>query len=166
LNTALEHLQAYGDNANSYLSTIPGVSGIARGLGNDKANAFETDRTALASELAKAYKGGEATEGEIKVWEDRLNGNTPQQVQAKVLAAAKLLYSKLDSYNHQWSISAAPGTQPPMQIVSPEAADAYTHITGQKLSQPTNQATVPPVGSPTNPDVSVDPFAAVGGKSR
>lgn len=157
LNIALGHLAIYSDNATQH-GSIPGVSQLTQGtnlLGD------ETQRTAnqqaealsgLASELAGAYKNGEPVESEVAEWRNRLNGWTKSSTKSKAAAAAVLLHSKLHAAAHTWNQGAAPGTNPPIAIMSPEGRAAYEHLTGQSVDENGNLTAQPTVPKITQDD--------------
>jgi hypothetical protein len=154
--TAMDHLQRYYDNI-AAVSTIPGVNTIASALGNEKAKGFETDRHALATEIASAYKGGGVpSEKEIEKWTDALGGITPAQARNGAVETAKLLHGKFSEYSNQYRNMIPGGLKDDnFQLMSDQAAKAYQHVTGQPIgnTQPLTQGQQQPQGgSPKPPD--------------
>ena len=70
-NTALQHLATMDSHVSAW-STIPGLKSVDALVGGDAAN-LEADRTAVKSELAAAYKGGVASQGEVNDWAEMLD---------------------------------------------------------------------------------------------
>lgn len=147
--TAMDHLQRYYDNI-AAVSTIPGVNTIASALGNEKAKGFETDRHALATEIASAYKGGGVpSEKEIEKWTDALGGITPMQAKNGAVETAKLLHGKFSEYSNQYRNMIPGGLRDDnFQLMSDTAAKAYQHVTGEKIgnTQPLTQGQQQPQG--------------------
>jgi hypothetical protein len=139
--TAMDHLQRYYDNI-SAISATGGVSSIAALLGNEKAKALQTDRTALASEIASAYKGGVPSKEEIDKWENSLSGGTPMAARNGAVETAKLLHGKFSEYANQYRNMIPGGLRDDnFQLMSNTAANAYQHVTGQPIgnTQPFTQ---------------------------
>ena len=130
-NTALAHASRMVDHI-SAAGTIPGVNNIARALGNEKAAALNIDRTAVATEMAKAYKGGQITEGEKNEWESKLNVASPTELRNNLKEFGELLQGKLEAYQTQWENGLPKGVVAPVKIISTTGQAAYDHITGKK----------------------------------
>jgi hypothetical protein len=131
LNVALQHLSQFDDNVSAW-STVPGLRTLTKLSGNAAAK-LDTDRTALAAELATAYKGTSATDPEIKEWNDRLSSMLPGTLRAGVREAATMLRGKLGGYQNQWDTGAPKGVVSPIQIIGHNGRAAYEHIMGEKL---------------------------------
>src|SRR5207245_8252557 len=97
----MDHLQRYYDNINN-ISATAGVGSIAAVLGSETAKALQTDRTALASEIASAYKGGVPSKEEIEKWEKSLSGGTAAAARNGAVETAKLLHGKFSEYSNQY----------------------------------------------------------------
>lgn len=151
--TAMDHLGRYYDNI-AAISTIPGVSTIASVLGNEKAKGFETDKHALATEIASAYKGGGVpSEKEIDKWTEALGGVTPAQARNGAIETAKLLHGKFSEYSNQYRNMIPGGLRDDnFQLMSDQASKAYEHVTGQKIgsTQPLTQGQQQPQGGSQN----------------
>jgi hypothetical protein len=147
LNTALGHLGVIYDNANAG-STLPGVSGVERFFGNQSATNLKTAQTAVTDELGRAYKSGVVSEGERKEWQSQIDGWTPANVKASAASLARLLDSKIASYEQTLRNGAPSGAVRLPALMSPQAAAAYQHITGEA---PTTSVGTNPtaVGVPT-----------------
>lgn len=132
-NTVLTHLERAFDHA-SFTSTAPGVSGVARMFGNKQASALNQDRIAIATELAKAYSGGNLTEGEMREWKEKLDVASPVELKNNLQEISHLLVGKLLAYQSQWdNASPRPEIRPPLAIINPSGRRAYKHITGEAL---------------------------------
>ena len=152
--TAMDHLQRYYDNI-AAISTVPGINTIASALGNEKAKGFETDKHALATEIASAYKGGGVpSEKEIEKWTDALGGITPAQARNGAVETAKLLHGKFSEYSNQYRNMIPGGLKDDnFQLMSDQAAKAYQHVTGQPIgnTQPLTQGQQQPQGGGPKP---------------
>jgi hypothetical protein len=130
LNTALGHLGVIYDNANAG-STLPGISGVERLFGNTSATNLKTAQTAVTDELGRAYKSGVVTADERKDWQSQIDGWTPANVKASAGSLARLLDSKIASYEQTLRNGAPSGAVRLPALMSPPAATAYQHITGE-----------------------------------
>ena len=130
-NTALSHLATMDSHVNAW-STIPGLKTLSALTGGDAAN-LNADRTAVASELAAAYKGGVASQAEVNEWNERLNASSPYELKTNIREVAKLLRGKLDAYQNQWDNGAPRDVVSPIRIISPQGREAYTKIAGEKI---------------------------------
>jgi hypothetical protein len=129
LNTALGHLGVIYDNANLG-STLPVISGTERLFGNQSATNLKTAQTAVTDELGRAYKSGVVSDGERKEWQKQIDGWTPANVKASAGSLARLLDSKIASYEQTLRNGAPSGAVRLPALMSPQAAAAYQHITG------------------------------------
>lgn len=156
--TAMDHLGRYYDNINAIASTA-GVGSVASELGLGTAKELDTDRTALASEIASAYKGGGvASEPEIKSWKDKLGGSTVWAQKKGATETAKLLQGKFHEYSNQYRNMIPGGLRDDnFQLMSDRAAQSYEHVTGEKIgnihpfTQGENKGFTIPPGAPTPP---------------
>jgi hypothetical protein len=151
LNTAIGHLGVIYDNANLG-STLPGVSGIERTFGNQSAVNLKTAQTAVTDELGRAYKAGVVSDGERKEWQSQVDGWTPANVKTSAGSLARLLDSKLASYEQTLRNGAPSGAVRLPALMSPQAATVYTRITGEAptTSVGTNPSAVGVPGKPGN----------------
>ncbi len=156
LNTALGHLGVIYDNANVG-STLPGVSGVERFFGNQSATNLKTAQTAVTDELGRAYKAGVVSEGERKEWQSQIDGWTPANVKASAGSLARLLDSKIASYEQTLRNGAPSGAVRLPALMSPQAAAAYWHITGEAptTSVGTNPVAVGVSNNPNGKSVSL-----------
>jgi len=129
LNVALAHASNMYNHV-SAVATVPGISNIARMVGNKDAAAVNTDRAAVSSELAKAYASGAFTQGEKDEWEKKLSASSPLELKANLQEFATLLNGKFDALSNAWQNGVPVGFVRPIKIVGPQAAAAYKNLTG------------------------------------
>jgi hypothetical protein len=168
-NTALSHLERMFDHT-SAIATLPGVSNVARLFGNKSAAALNTEKLAVATELAKSYGAGQLTEGEMREWKSRLDVASPMELRNNEIELAHLLQGKLQAYQNQWQNGSPPGAVAPISIMSSSGTAAYRKITGtqtQSAGQPQTVQPValdiknplPPTGTPGNSIPPLSPAA-------
>jgi hypothetical protein len=167
INTVETHLAKMYDHANAAF-TSGGITGRLTGfLGDKNVIALGVDRTAVATELSKAYAAGQISEGEVKDWETKLDINSVGMTTGKLITNLKeidgLLEGKQKAYEQQWS-TASPSASivSPVPIISPDAAAARAKIRGEQA--PAASAAAPAGATPaaTGPD----PFAQFGGRKH
>ena len=136
LNTVETHLARMYDHATAAL-TSGGITGKVTGFFGDKdVRALDIDRTAVSTELSKAYAAGQISEGEVKDWEAKLNFTTPGMTTGKLITNLKeidgLLEGKQKAYEQQWA-TASPSASivSPVPIISSDAASARAKIRGE-----------------------------------
>jgi hypothetical protein len=157
LNTAMGHMLVMSQNA-TLGGSLPILGGVERAAGNQSAIDLANAKTALVDELGKAYKAGALTDQDVKSWKGRIDAWSPSEIQGNAKSFVQLLDSKLSSYEQQWKNGSPPGAVAPIQILSPEARNAYQTITGrqpitgsQQTQQPqssTSQRVVPAGATP------------------
>lgn len=115
LDTVVGHLGNLSkdiDKLNNYNGVLPNLVGAndvknwwTTREGKTAVTNFNTDADAVASELAKAYKGaGSVAEGQIKEWRSNLSPNMSQKQQQESLNhVLGLLDSKADANLKQWN---------------------------------------------------------------
>lgn len=136
LNTVETHLQRMYDHATSAF-TSGGITGKVTGFFGDKdVRALDIDRTAVATELSKAYAAVQISEGEIRDWEEKLDFTKPGMTTGKLITNLKeidaLLEGKQKAYAQQWSTASPSSTiVSPVPIISQEAAAARAKIRGE-----------------------------------
>ncbi len=124
LNTAIAHLdeleKSIPDNSNSQLWNKVKNEWLEKS-GNPVNRPFDVAKTAVSSELAKAYSSGVATEGEVKGFMDQLDrDSSPPQLHATAAAFKRFLAGKVAATQHQYQMGA--GDRPiPGGLLSPEA---------------------------------------------
>ncbi len=136
LNTVETHLARMYQHANAP-GTSGGLTGKVTGFFGDKdVRALDIDRTAVATELSKAYAAGQISEGEVKDWEAKLDFTTPGMTTGKLIQNLKeidgLLEGKQKAYQQQWA-TASPSASivSPVPIISSEASAARAKIRGE-----------------------------------
>lgn len=129
-NTVANHLARMYDHTKA-TATLPGVSGVARAFGDETAAALNSDRQAVATELSKAYAGGQISEGEVNEWNKKLKVWSPAELRNNIKEISSLLQGKLDAYQNQWETGMPVGVVSPIHIVSPAAQSAFDHIHGK-----------------------------------
>lgn len=109
LNTAIGHLGRLSDAAtalnNRSFTTWNTVANAAESKLGDKAvTNFDQAKTAVASELAKLFKGtGSPTTVEIHEWEKPIDSsNSPEQLQASIQGAIELMKSRADALRQKY----------------------------------------------------------------
>lgn len=141
LNTVEGHLSRMLNHANAAF-TSGGVTGRLTGFFGDKdVQALNVDRTAVSTELSKAYAANQITEGEIKDWESKLDITRPGMTTGKLVNYIKeidaLLESKQKAYQTQWETAApAASIVSPVPIISSDAAAARANIRGEAAPAP------------------------------
>lgn len=141
--TALDHLQRYYDHISALSSTV-GLGDTAAALGIGDAKKLQTDREALASEIASAYKGGggSGTEKEIEHWNKVLGGPTVWSQRDGAKETAELLGGKFHEFSNQYRNMVPGGLRDDnLQLMSDQATQAYKHVTGKEIgnTQPFTQ---------------------------
>lgn len=108
-NTAIEHskqLQAAVDALDNTdvrpLNKITNELGFQ--TGSDKQTNFNVVKSALAGEISKVFKGGQATDAEIKEVEKPFDdANSPAQLKGAIQQAIRLMNSKRDALKEQYN---------------------------------------------------------------
>jgi hypothetical protein len=139
LNTVETHLGRMLDHLNAP-NTSGGITGRVTGFFGDKdVQALDIDRTAVSTELSKAYAAGQISEGEVRDWEAKLDIRQPGMTTGKMATNIKeidgLLEGKQKAYQTQWA-TAAPSASivSPVPIISSDASAARANIRGEKAS--------------------------------
>jgi hypothetical protein len=141
LNTAIEHLGVMADNA-SLTSTLPGLSAIERGLGNQQANNFKTAQSAASDEVGKAYKGGVLSQHEAEEWQSQIGGWTPASAKAKATSLVGLLKGKIDSYQQQLDNGTPSGVPSGLRLTNDASQRTYDRLLGGSQSQQSGSVSV------------------------
>ncbi len=124
LNTAIAHLdeleKSLPDTSNAQTWNHIKSQWLEKS-GNAVNRPFDVARSAVSSELAKAYSSGVATEGEVKGFMDQLTrDSSPEQLHATAATFKRFLNGKIQAYKQQWKMGA--GDRPiPGGLLSPEA---------------------------------------------
>ncbi len=107
-NTAIEHakqLQGAADALQNGDAVALNKLGNQLGyqFGSDKMTNFNVIKNALTGEISKVFKGGQATDAEIKAVQDPFNAaNSPAQLKGAIENAVKLMNSKRDALKQQY----------------------------------------------------------------
>lgn len=157
LNTAIGHLGELQDAAdqldNFHESSIPGVTtlnsiknSLAGSQGKPAITNFNRVVNSVAPELVKVYRGSGGAEADIKSTLGDFSPNaTPEQLKGSLQETAKLLQSKIDALNDQYTkgmgISADAG-----QFINPKSAATLKKL-GLSAPELPNQAP----NAPANP---------------
>lgn len=136
INTVETHLNRMYQHATAP-ATSGGITGKVTGFFGDKdVRALDIDRTAVSTELSKAYAAGQISEGEVRDWEDKLDFTKPGMTTGKLITNLKeidgLLEGKQKAYETQWA-AASPSASivSPVPIISADAAAARARIRGE-----------------------------------
>ena len=107
-NTAIAHAQQLQNAADALDNgDVRGLNKIGTALGyqfgSDKTTNFNVIKNALSGEISKVFKGGEASDAEIKaVQEPFSTANSPAQLKGAIQNAITLMNSKRDALKQQY----------------------------------------------------------------
>jgi hypothetical protein len=107
-NTAISHAQQLSQAADALSNgDLPTLNKLGNALGyqfgSDKTTNFNVIKNALSGEISKVFKGGEATDAEIKaVQEPFSSANSPAQLKGAIDNAIHLMNSKRDALQQQY----------------------------------------------------------------
>lgn len=146
LNTAMGHMLTMYQNA-TLGGPLPVIGAVERAAGNQSAIDLANAKTALVDELGRAYRAGALTDQEAKAWKGRIDVWSPSEIKGNAASFVQLLDSKLSSYEAQWKNGSPPGAVAPIQILSPEARNAYQTITGRQPLTGNGQTQPSPAGA-------------------
>jgi hypothetical protein len=136
-NTAIEHANQLGQAADALNNgNMPTLNKIGNALGyqfgSDKMTNFNVIKNALAGEISKVFKGGQATDAEIKAVEEPFSSaNSPAQLKGAINNAVKLMNSKRDALQQQYQqgVNAKPnfggGAKDQVSVTDPRGV---THV--------------------------------------
>jgi hypothetical protein len=107
-NTAIEHAQQFGEAAkalsigdNRTLNKIGNALGYE--FGSDRTTNLNVIKSALTGEISKVFKGGQATDAEIKEVQGPFDAaNSPAQLRGAIQNAVRLMNSKRDALRQQY----------------------------------------------------------------
>lgn len=107
-NTAISHAQqaqaaadAMGNDNWRSLNKLSNALGVE--FGSDKVTNFNAVKSALTGEVSKVFKGGQATDAEIKEVQGPLNAaNSPAQLKGALDTVIHLMNSKRDALKQQY----------------------------------------------------------------
>jgi hypothetical protein len=106
-NTAIEHAKQLQEDANALdntnLQTYNKIGNrLNVELGKDAVTNFNVVKNALAGEMSKVFKGGQATDAEIKAVEQPFSAaNSSAQLKGAIASAIQLMNSKRDALKAQ-----------------------------------------------------------------
>lgn len=139
VNQALQHLDRFYDSAHKLnnfhngglLNPFPQVGNLARAgamsLNSDpRFKAFETDRDALATELAAAFQGsGQSALADREHWRDVLKAaQSPESFDAAIKEAVGLLGGRVEASQEQFK-QAVGANADKFDLMSPKAREVY-----------------------------------------
>ena len=132
INTAIGHLvslaRAARDLNNTDLQSYNSVANwLSNETGDPRVNNFNIKRDAVATELAKVFKGtgGAPALAEIHDWQSRIDAaQSPDQLREAVLSGVDLLNSRLDALNQQY-VTGMGKSSDPMEMLTPHAREEY-----------------------------------------
>jgi len=107
-NTAIEHAKQLDEAAkaltigdNRSLNKIGNALGYE--FGSDRTTNFNVIKSALSGEISKVFKGGQATDAEIKEVQGPFDAaNSPAQLRGAIKNAVRLMNSKRDALKEQY----------------------------------------------------------------
>ena len=163
LNTVAGHLQNLmqsADQLDNYENLGPlnapvnAIRSMYRTMEQDpKLARFNTDKQAVLTELGKAYRGGQVTEGELKQWQSNLDtASTPSQVRTVIGELNDLLASKRLALEEGYRGTMGPNVGLPEQFSSVNArtraifdnVGSWALGKGRPAIVPSSDATAPP----------------------
>ncbi len=107
-NTAITHANQLSEAAAALDNTDPRIlnaigNKIGYEFGSDKTTNFNVIKNALSGEISKVFKGGEATDAEIKAVQEPFSAsNSPAQLKGAISNAIHLMNSKRDALQQQY----------------------------------------------------------------
>ncbi len=134
LDTALVHLGGLDEAAtkldnSAFRKYNTFANWLVKESGSPQAKAFQNDRTVVSEELARALKGGVATEAEVKQWEHNIDtADSPAQLRTSTQTIAKIIAGRLGEQSATYERGM--GEPPPRPFVSPEAQKVLTRLGG------------------------------------
>jgi hypothetical protein len=130
INTASRHLEEFEKNIPDNVdvpvigSAINWAKNSATRSTSPQLRAFEAARTAVASEVAKAYAGKAITQGEHDEMMKLLNENdSPKAIRASAGEFRKLLAGKRQSLDEQWRSAMPKGAVSPLSTLAGPGGD-------------------------------------------
>lgn len=135
-NTAIGHLNhlshAIDDLNNSDYTAVNAATNATAGVNADRAKklaALKTAGNAVASELAKAFKGtGSTSLQEVTEWHDLVDPNaSPAALKQVVKTATNLLASRIDSVGQQYNKGMGT-TSDPLDLLTPESRKIWKDL--------------------------------------
>lgn len=162
-NTALQHLNTLNglvpklnNSGSEWFNGVAQPLEAGTGIGNNPSvSSFNTTKTALAGELATAYKNSGATQEEINsIQKDIKSSGNPDNLKASVQSAVTLLNGKLQALQSKWGNTFSnqgdpqgPGGKP---IISPASQQIINNLSGEGQGQQGGQVGQYQVGDARN----------------
>lgn len=136
INTAIGHLVSLARAAkalnNSNFKAYNSLSNyMIDEVGDPRVNNFNMKRNAVATELAKVFKGtgGAPALAEIHDWQQTINAaQSPEQLRDAVMSGVELLNSRLDALGAQYQAGMGRSWDP-MEMLTPHAKEEYEALT-------------------------------------
>lgn len=131
INTALGHAGKMFDNLN-WWSTTPGISQVRGMFGAQDVANLEYGKKQLATEVGRAYQGGVITQTEAAEQQKLINSWSLPKLKSQLTALVDFLHSKIED-NRRVYDNAIPQYMrngDNIVLLNPDAASAYTKITG------------------------------------
>jgi hypothetical protein len=145
LNTVAEHLGTFSDNAAALHNTsFPMLNRVKNAYlsetGDPRIAAFNTNKKAVADEVAKVWRASGGSESDIQENLKNLSGaQSPEQLNAAIGTLTQLIYGKIAALQDQYA-SGMGTTQAPRPLVSPEAKRAFDKALRRMGAAPIQEA--------------------------
>jgi hypothetical protein len=133
-NTALAHLGTMYDSAEkldnaAFRRFNTFANWLSVEAGKPTVKPFQLSRIAVSEELARLFKGGVATEGEAKQWEQAINSaDSPAQLRESIKTVTELLASRVSALEDTYTRGM--GKPPDKPLVSEKARKVLDKISG------------------------------------
>jgi hypothetical protein len=162
--TALEHLGHLYDSV-GMLQTVPGLKTIGDWLQSDKSGQFATNAGNAAQEIGTFYANGGAAHEQDVAGYGRAYTGAPDKVREAVKQQAVNMMDKIKEIAASYNNSVPSTFVKPQTFLSPQAAAAYTRITGEKVDPSlVRHATVIGQNSPDNGQPFAPPAGSFAGR--
>lgn len=141
-NTVLQHLgklKADADALNNHDFTPLNAAGntVEPFFGDPRVGNFNTDKTAVTSELVRAFRGTGGAEQDIKDWASSFDPNgSPAQINGAIQRGVQLLKGRMEALADQYQRGMG-RARDPMTFLSPEAMSTFQALstTGDRNAQ-------------------------------
>ena len=146
-NTAPRHMldldEAFDRLKNSSMPSYNyAANELASKTGDPALKRFDSAKTAVATELAKAYRGaGALSQEEIRDWMEKLSPhNSPAQHKANMQILAKLLRGRIEAIGEQTEKVLGPAASKKVMLLSPKNVPVFDYFedrgTGKNTKRP------------------------------